>query len=154
MTAEKVAEKLMRSETERTIAATPARIPLNGMRLKMASQEIPGYHLYWFNDETTRVQDALAAGYEFVTSEQSALVDNVVPGNSDLSGKVRKLVGVVEGRPLYAYLMKIKNEWYEEDERLRQSRLEELDRHIQSGDYAGKMSDGRYVPTSGIKYKP
>ena len=37
--------------------------------------------------------------------------------NSDVGNKVRAIVGTTEqNEPLYAYLMKIKKEWFEEDQ--------------------------------------
>lgn len=80
--------------------------------------KIPGFYLHWINDDKGRVELAQQGGYEFVRSgevvmpESNKVIDNA-PG---LDGKIRRLVGSQErGDPMYAYLMKIKQEWRDED---------------------------------------
>ena len=76
--------------------------------------------------------------------------------NTDLGDKVRYLVGVAEkGDGLYAYLMKIRNEWWEEDQEEMQKRNDLVDDAIRGGTNvkAGTSSDGFYTPREGIKYK-
>ena len=91
----------------------------NGTRTKLSvNKQIPGYHLHILNDLAGRIDQALELGYEFVSPEEvGGVANNVVSRNGDITGnKVRFLVGALEdGQPLYAYLMKIRQEWYDED---------------------------------------
>ena len=90
----------------------------NGTQGKLqVNTEIPGFHLHIFNDTPGRIQNATENGYEFVhPSEVGGVMENVTSRNTDLGDKVRFLVGAGDkGEPMYAYLMKIKEEWWEED---------------------------------------
>ena len=118
--------------------------------------DIPGYHMHIINDVPGRIEEALSAGYEFVSpSEIGGTVSNVVSGNTDLGDKVRFLVGRAEGDGLYAYLMKIPQDWYEEDQQELQTVNDRVDTAIRSGKNTkdGASSDGFYVPKGGISLK-
>lgn len=67
---------------------------------------IPGYHLYWMNDVDIRIARAQRSGYEFVERDEVLLNDGLVSGDDVAGNHVRKLVGAIDGKPLYAYLMK------------------------------------------------
>lgn len=124
----------------------------NGTRQKLSvGHGIPGYHLHIFNDSVDgRLQQALDSGYEFVSPEEvGGVSSNVVDGNTDLGAKVRYLVGSNESGPVYAYLMKIKQEWYEEDQREQQMRNDMTDSAIRRGNVSGVDSTGFY--NGGIK---
>lgn len=130
----------------------------NGTQSKLAvNKTIPGYHLHWLNDTATRIQNAVDNGYEFVTPEEVGGTSvNVVERNSDLGSRVRQYVGVSEsGDAIYAYLMKIKQEWYDEDQADIQERNDLVDQAIRNGNNtkAGDSPDGFYVPKEGIKYR-
>lgn len=137
---------------------TRKRNVFNGTETKLrVSNQIPGYHLHIFNDIAGRIQTALDAGYEFVApSEVGGVSVNVTDRNTDLGDKVRFLVGRTEtGEPMYAYLLKIRQDWYEEDQAALEQRNMLIDEAIRSGKNtkAGTNSDGFYVPREGIKYK-
>jgi hypothetical protein len=128
----------------------------NGTSQKLAVHgDIPGYHLHIFNDEPGRIEEAQAAGYEFVEPKEIGSVANsVVSGNTAVDTKVRFLVGKTSsGDGMYAYLMKIKNEWHEEDQEDLQSRNDMVDQAIRSGQNvkAGTSTEGFYAPVGGIK---
>ena len=94
-----------------------------------------GYHLHILNDTAGRIQAALDNGYEFVLShEVDGIGSNVTSRNTDTGDKIRFLVGTLEnGGPMYAYLMKIKQEWYDEDQRELQSKNDMIDNSIRGG---------------------
>ena len=74
--------------------------------------------------------------------------------NTDLGDKVRYLVGTSEkGDGLYAYLLKIKEEWWLEDQEEMQKRNDLVDDAIRSGKNVkpGSSADGFY--DAGINYK-
>lgn len=127
------------------------RTPLGGLRTKLQAPERKGYVRRWFNDEPGRLSDAEAAGYEFVSEPVQAGdpdVTNVLDPGSRISKTVSR-----EGRK--AYLMEIREDWYNEDQAAKEARLKETDDAIRKGSLQGSPGqDGRYVPTNGIKYQP
>lgn len=116
---------------------------------------IEGYHLHIFNDIPGRLQTAEDNGYEFVTPEEvGGVSSNVVSRNTDLGDKVRYLVGRDEaGGALYAYLMKQRQEWFEEDQQKLQRRSDMVDEAIRNGKVTsdGHSTEGFYSPKGGIK---
>lgn len=97
------------------------RIPMSTAVRKMEVPAIDGYYLYWFKD--TNVAKALEAGYEFVDRSEVSLVqtglaqDKSVSGNTDLGTRVSMVGSLVsdQGGPERAYLMKLRQEWRDED---------------------------------------
>lgn len=127
----------------------------NGSQGKLKVEgTIPGFHLHIMNDDGTRITDATDNGYDFVKpSEISGVSENVVSRNGDLGdSRIRFLVGLnKEGQPMYAYLMKIRQEWYDEDQAELQSRNDKIDNAIRSGKNVVGEQPGFYVPQGGIK---
>jgi len=86
------------------------RVPMGVPRPKLSAVIRPGYKGRWVNDDGDRVQEAQRAGYEFA-EDQSA---------SGRDKKQSRRVGVrPDGKPLIAYLMEIRQEYYDEDEAAR-----------------------------------
>lgn len=106
-----------------TPKADRKRIPMNAPELKLFTPEIYGYRTYWFLEEN--IARAEAAGYEFVDSGETAPnqhgvgTDRAVDGNQDLGSRIRVYAGLSSenGHPVYYTLMKIKLEWFQEDQR-------------------------------------
>ena len=105
-------------------AATPRperkRIPMSVPQRKLEVADIPGYHLHWFRDDN--VQRALAAGYEFVDSKEVQLNQTAVgsskdiSGNADMGSNVKVISGTAaDGGVEHLTLMKIRQEWFDED---------------------------------------
>ena len=86
---------------------------------KLAWPEIPGFRLFWANDEPGRVADLLEKGYSHVEKD----------------GKpVSRVVGKGQmGGGLIAYLLKIPMEWYNEDVLNSQASEDEKMRRIREG---------------------
>lgn len=130
------------------------RVSLGGHRQKLSYPEMPGYQLRWVNDSSNRLEQFKDAGYEFVEKDP-----NTHPGDGDISqrmsvdSRVRASVGVHEdGSPLYAYLMKQSQEFYDEDQRAKQIPIDELEETLMRGfDSEGRMPEGRYIPATGPK---
>ena len=142
-------------ETAAPTASSPRtrRSAFNGTRGKLqVGHQIPGYHLHIFNDTSGRIQQAQEAGYEFVhPDEVGGVTTNVTSRNTDIGDKVRFLVGTGEkGEAMYAYLMKIKQEWYEEDQASLQVRNDKTDAAIRGGKAGDADTTGFY--NAGIKY--
>ena len=154
----KMAERVGPTEEVAKVEATPDNKPqrrrstFNGTTNKMSVKLLtPGYHPYWFNDQAGRVSQALEGGWEFVkTSEISGFAGRNVEGSED---RIKQLVGTDEsGQPLFAYLMKIRQDWYDEDQAALQERNDSIDSAIRRGKNA-ENSEGFYVPKDGISLK-
>mgnify|MGYP003343017742 FL=1 len=150
-------EALTRTVNER-LTRERVRNVFNGTQAKLSvNNQIPGYHMHIFNDEPGRIQTAIDGGWEFVTPDEvGGVKDSVTSGNTDLGDKVRFLVGTSEkGDGLYAYLLKIKQEWYDEDQAEIQKRNDRVDDAIRGGVNvaSGTSAEGFYTPKGGISYK-
>jgi hypothetical protein len=136
------------TETKPTVARVPTekRIPFGVKRSKLeVTKLIPGYRLVWVNDLDGRLDQALEGGYEFVSPEEVGR--KVRDGN-----KVYEHAGTdKQGAPYKTYLMKILQEWYEEDQKPEKAHLDEIDKAIKGGTVGANANDGRYVPKNGIK---
>jgi len=131
------------------------RTSFNGTEAKLRiGNQIEGYHLHILNDVPGRIDQALQAGYEFVSPDEvGGVANNVVSRNTDLGDKVRFLVGQgSNNEPMYAYLMKIESDLYAEDQQALQAKNNRIDDAIRGGKPVdGQPSDGTYVPREGIK---
>jgi len=155
-----IEEKIERATQVRTTAervtSERKRNVFNGTEGKLAvDHKIEGYHLHILNDTPGRIQQAIEGGYEFVKpSELQSVKDNVVSRNTDVGDKVRFLVNpsAKEGEQ-YAYLMKIKQEWFDEDQQALQEKNNKTDEAIRNGRNLKGSSEGFYTPREGIKYQ-
>jgi hypothetical protein len=157
-------DRLLEKAAERNAAATaptPAidgttrkrRNSFNGTEAKLSVRtQIEGYHLHVFTDAGARIQEALDSGYEFVSpNEVGGVSENVVSRNGDLGDRIRFLVNPrAEGSEQYGYLMKIKQEWFEEDQAELQAKNNLIDAAIRKGKITGENSSF-YTPRDGIK---
>lgn len=141
------------------------RIPMSVPVSKLEAPDIPGYHLHWFNGTPDRLQRALDGGYEFV-DEQEMKLNNVslggvstASGNTDMGSRVSVVSGSEVGRdgqPIRLILMKIKQEWYDEDRRLIENRNEQVAAALRGGLLGSEQDKGndtnfRYVDKAKTK---
>lgn len=131
------------------------RQPLNGRSLKLqVFGEIPGYHLYVAKDDGARIQMMQQAGYEFVKRGEVEVGTTVSSNNTDVGDSIRFIMGSNGSDPIYGYLMKIPEEFWQEDQRALEARNQEIDDQIKFGQVNLKDDDKRYVPKGGIQYDP
>lgn len=100
-------------------------------------KEFKGYRTRWFNDQDDRLQRALDAGYEFVPKKEVGQVGDkdISNGNTDMNSKVSRVVGRTRAEaPIRAFLMRIREEFYNED----QAKKEETNRMVDDAIRAGK----------------
>lgn len=128
-------------------SATRSRAPagLGGIRLKLAVYgEIPGYHLYFENDDGGAIEYLLSEGFEFVRSNEVSLTSHVVQ-DKDLDDRVSRYVGMKEdGTPMRAYLMKCTDEMWAERQESRLAWQESRDSEIRN-EQENPVA-GRYMP--------
>lgn len=135
------------------------RIPMSVPVQKLECPDIPGYHLHWFNGTPERIQRALDGGYEFV-DERETKVNNVGlgsestrSGNTDMGSRVSVIGGSEigrDGQPIRLVLMKIKQEWWDEDQQLVEQRSAQTAAALTGGmigseNDSGGDSNKRYV---------
>ena len=140
--------EVVRSQAQRT-----RRNSFGAPKLSMAvTVEVPGHHLCWMNDNGN-VEKALEGGYDFVSKHETEIENGVSPSNVDMTDRIKLKVGTLEGgAPLYAYLMKIKNEWYEEDQNSIESENRKIEEAIAGGNINGSIGqEGKY--NAGISIK-
>jgi hypothetical protein len=149
--------KAVQEEVESTtdlVTLTPTEKPVrhkkgafNGTRGKLqVGKPIEGYHLYFFNDEPGRIATALEAGWEFVSPDEVGYQSsNVTNNNVDLGNRVSVLGMKSElGHPQQQILLKIRQEWWEEDQAEIQARNNKTEASIKRG------KGGNNVDTTGF----
>lgn len=162
-----------------TVAGNPAsqpnapvaerkRIPMTLPMQRLSVPEINGYHLHWMLGKPERIQQALAAGYEYVAPGEIQLTDRMVGGdglkggNTDLGDRVSTLAAPIgggeedeRGQPARLYLMKQKLEWYQEDQKIQQARndgvVDALTAGFQQGGVGGR-ADGETAEDMARRY--
>lgn len=145
-------------ETLETIAKPAARrerVPLGVPRRKLSwGHKDPNFVYRVIHNrpgKPNRVNEALAAGYEFVEDNRhmgDTDVSNEMGGSTD--SKVTHIVGDDDrGNPMTGYLMRIRKEFYEEDQKKKMEIVDERERQMIRGvDTQGQPGrDGRYIPT-------
>lgn len=131
------------------LSSRPNRKPLSGARDVMTVTGVPrGLHARWVNDVRDRIQRFKEAGYEFLTDTGITVgettIDQESAAEKGIGSIVSQRVGHDEGGPIYAYLMAIEEEFYEEDcKRKNQSidRQEESLRQPKEGLYGSVQID-------------
>ena len=118
-------EKLNPGSSAQPVAAERKRIPMSVPVQRLEVPDIPGYHLHWFLSTPERLQRAIDGGYEF-TEEREVKINNVslggdsaISGSTDMGSRVSVVSGQEvgkDGQPTRLVLMKIKQEWWDEDQ--------------------------------------
>jgi len=107
------------SKTERI-----RRSSINGTRnrLNVRGKE-PGYVYRIVNDVDDRIQTFKEMGYELVTDTSVVVGDKRVANPSQEGSPVEVSVG----QGVKAYVMRQKQEWYDEDQKAKQAQINELE---------------------------
>ena len=133
------------------------RIPMSVPVQRLEAPPIEGYHLHWFNGSPERIQRALDGGYEFVDEREVKMNNTTLggtstrTGNTDMGSRVSIVSGQEvgkDGQPTRLILMKIKQEWYEEDQKLVEQRNQGVVDTLLGGMAGGGDSSQRYVDKS------
>lgn len=146
-------------EEKARIAARKERVPLGVPRMKLKTSSREGYHRRFVNDwyagSPDRLQEAQTGGYEFVT-DPTKVGDSPELDAAQPDSRVSKIVGTrPDGQPIRAYLMEIKQEFYDEDQAAKMASIDEVEKQMFAGkDGQGEPGrDGRYVPRGAMKLK-
>jgi hypothetical protein len=142
---ERQVTQAVRRESDRAVAPRQRPQNLGGPRLKLnVMGEIPGFHLYWENDDEGAIEQLLYEGFEFVLPEEVRMQSHIV-ADKDVANRVSRYVGKkADGSPLRAYLMKCSDEIWADRESDRYERANAWDNAIKQGKV--QHGDGRYKP--------
>lgn len=127
---------------------TRKRIPFGAHRSKLhVEDKIEGYVLRWFNDIDGRIERAQEGGYVFVHRKEVPRLGQgaLHQDNTDVNSKVSKVVS--RGEPVIrAYLMKIKEGYYREDQEAKEEVNRQVDDALRAGRPGGNVVENQYVP--------
>lgn len=105
----------------------PNRTPVSGYRNVMTySNKEPGYVYRFVNDLEGRIQIFLNAGYELVPTGEGQVGDKRVGTATDMGSVVSRPAG----GGITAYLMRIKQEWYDEDQQKKLNHIRQLEQEM------------------------
>lgn len=130
----------LKSREDKNKGGRVKRVPMNGLERDLLSVEgkNPDYKYRWIYDKDgtgTRLVRAETAGYEFAAPVSHMVGDSTVYKTSD-GGSVIRIPG---GKGNYQYLMRIRREWYDEDQKAKAQAIDENEASRHQPD-----SDGQY----------
>lgn len=101
----------------------------------ISGEKDPSYHYRFVNDTGSRIANFQAAGYEFVNDTELSVGDSRVSDSTDMGSSKR----VISNDGTTSYLMRIKKEFYEEDQAAKADLIKE-----QESAMAQDASQGMY----------
>lgn len=111
------------------------RTPVGQRNILTVKGKDPNYEYRIVNDVEDRIAQFQEAGYELVPDDAVDVGDKRVSQGTSVGSK--KVFSVGQGTK--AYVMRIKKEWYEEDQRAKQRRVDAQESSIRE-----KALDGTY----------
>ena len=128
------------SRTANTSAsARPRRVPIGERNILTVVGKEPGYTYRIVNDTGDRISQFLDAGYELVDAKDVRVGDKRV--NSATAEGTKAQVSV--GNGLKAYVMRIKDEFYLEDQAAKAAHVDRLEQAIKNQTASGKVDYGK-----------
>lgn len=127
---ESPAASAVSQKTNEDVVSSRTRIPMSVPQPRLAVPDLPGYFLYWFLGKNTA--RARQAGYEFVEDTEIEMAHKGISSDregADLGSRVSTPAGQdafdSQGQPERLYLMKLRQEWREEDIKAKSVKSEE-----------------------------
>lgn len=111
----------------RTSSSERKRTPINGRNVLTVSGKEPGYIYRVVNDVGDRIQQFLEAGYELVAGDAVKVGDRRVNSPSAEGSKAQVSVGKQGEKAL---VMRIREDWYKEDQAAKQAENSRLEQSI------------------------
>ena len=130
------ARRQARSLREQRKEGTEARErenDLGGLVLQLdVKGEIPGYKLFWENDENGMIESRLMAGFDFVTQDELYAKQAKIVPDEEISSVISRFVKGTrnDGQALRAYLLKCPDDIWAQIERQRHEAADKWDREI------------------------
>lgn len=130
------------SRTPASASARPKRTPIGSRNILTVTGKEPGYSYRIVNDTGDRIQQFLDAGYELVSADDVKIGDKRVNAATPEGSKAQVSVGKGDK----AFVMRIKQEWFDEDQRAKHAKIKQLEETMkqtasQNADY-GKLTIG------------
>jgi hypothetical protein len=127
------------SDKKEAISKAPSgrvrRTPVGTRNILTVAGKDPGYVYRVINDSGDRVQEFMDAGYELVDADSVRVGDKRVNAATAEGSKAQLSVG--QGQK--AYVVRIKKEWYDEDQAAKQVHVNKLEEATKA-----KALDGTY----------
>lgn len=126
------------------------RYMLGGVRQKLVLRgEYPGHVTRVFNDDGSRVQDALRAGWVPILKNEQEEFNHDSPVSMDQW--MSQVVDKTTNPPMRGFFMKIKEEFYKEDQAAKQREIDKIDKAIAGGNFDDEQSQQLQRGTSYVK---
>ena len=122
------------------------------LNLELAGMKDPSLVYRWVKDEDQRLMKFMQNGWRpVVLGEDDAYnVDLKANSHSERGGWIAKKTGTLkEGQPEVCYVLAIKREWYEKDQRAKDHAIDETERGITEG---VNLKEDQYS-SGGIKHE-
>lgn len=113
----------------------PQRIPVSQRNILTVKNKDPNYEYRIVNDVDDRIAQFKDAGYELVSDTVAEVGDKRANAASSIG--TAKQISVGQG--VKAHLMRIRKEWYEEDQMAKQTKVMDIERATKE-----KALDGTY----------
>jgi len=120
-------------------SARTKRTPVNGRNILTVTGKEPGYVYRVVNMTGDRVQQFLDAGYEVVGANDVRVGDRRVDAATPEGSMAQVVVNKNEGQK--AVVMRIKEDWYKEDQELKAAEVKRLEQSI-TENLSGKKEGG------------
>lgn len=124
---------------------------LIGKRLAVSpdSVDLEKYTYRFINDAPGRLHRmTVRDDWDIVTGDGQT----IKPGNSDLGNAVSEIVGTKpDGSPMRAYLCRKLKRFYDDDQKMKQTDLDEQLAQLRRGQGPNGEDQGDYVPSGGIR---
>lgn len=130
----------MATEKKEAIAKAPERrvrrTPIGTRNVLTVSGKEPGYEYRFVNDSGDRIQEFLDNGWEVVERKDVRIGDKRLgnPSGSEGSAAVASV-----GRGMTAYVLRIREDWYKEDQEAKSARVDQSEAATLE-----KAADGTY----------
>jgi hypothetical protein len=116
------------------------RTPINGTRSRLSVRgKEPGYVYRIVNDTDDRVQSLQEMGYEIVTDSKVSVGDKRIANPTQEGSPIKVSVG----QGVNAYVMRQKQEWFDEDQAAKNAKNDELEaqmkREAKDAGFYGKL---------------
>jgi len=129
----------MAKETNQSRAeGRPARVPVSSRQnITTVYDSDPNYVYRWVNDVEDRIERFKLGGWEIVDSKSVKVGQRSLDNSGEMSGTISRSVGA--GRT--AFLMRIKKEWFDEDQAEKARQIQESEDAMLRKE---KNAEGRY----------
>lgn len=130
------------TETRKAPSGRVKRQPVGQRNRLSVSGKDPNYEYRFVNDIGDRIQMFQEAGYELVSRDEHRIGDSRLDIARPDGSNAMVSVGVKpNGDPQRAYLMRIKKEWYDEDQKAKRERIQEVEEQLKKPNIEGAYGE-------------